>query len=277
MRHLMRRRIGRRRCDAVKFRDCPSYRNRGIRCRRCRSARRSPQTQVTEQLVFDLAAPEPPSFDNFLPAGNAEALAALKALGAGRASETGIMLWGAPGAGKTHLLRAAVAMVEARGRPSVFIPDPNGASVDESDLPLRYDLVAIDAIDRATPEAQARLFTLYNALKDRGGHLLVATRAPLAALSLREDVRTRLGWGLVYEVTPLADAEKPAALAAYARARGFRLADDVIDYLLAHGRRDMAALTGALAALDRHSLATKRPITIPMLRNWLQQDMDLGR
>ena len=232
---------------------------------------------MTEQLVFDLAAPEPPSFDNFLPAGNAEALAALKALGAGRGSETGIMLWGAPGAGKTHLLRAAVAMVEARGRPSMFIPDPNGASVDESDLPLRYDLVAIDAIDGATPAAQARLFTLYNALKDRGSHLLVATRAPLAALSLREDLRTRLGWGLVYEVTPLADAEKPAALAAYARARGFRLADDVIDYLLAHGRRDMAALTGALAALDRHSLATKRPITIPMLRNWLQQDMDLGR
>jgi len=91
---------------------------------------------VTEQLVFDLAAPEPPSFDNFLPAGNAEALAALKALGAGRASETGIMLWGAPGAGKTHLLRAAVAMVETRGRPSAWdrplaITDPTAAASRE--------------------------------------------------------------------------------------------------------------------------------------------------
>ena len=76
-------------------------------------------------------------------------------------------------------------------------------------------------------------------------------------------------------MTPLADADKPAALAAYARARGFRLADEVIDYLLAHGRRDMPALIGALAALDRHSLATKRPITIPMLRSWLQHDIDL--
>jgi DnaA family protein len=245
-------------------------------CRRCRSDALA-ATHVTEQLVFDLAAPEPPSFDNFLPAGNAEALAALKALGAGHGGETGIMLWGAPGAGKTHLLRAAVAMVEARGRPAVFIADPNEALAAEPHLPERYDLVAIDAIDRASPETQALLFTLFNGLKDRGHHLLVATRAPLAALSLREDLRTRLGWGLVYEVTPLADSEKPAALAAYARARGFRLADDVIDYLLAHGRRDMAALTGALAALDRHSLATKRPITIPMLRGWLQRDMDLSR
>ena len=100
---------------------------------------------------------------------------------------------------------------------------------------------------------------------------------PLAALPLREDLRTRLGWGLVYELTSLADADKPLALAAYARGRGFRLTDDVIVYLLAHGRRDMGALVGALAALDRHSLATKRPITVAMLRAWLQHDIDLER
>ena len=39
----------------------------------------------------------------------------------------------------------------------------------------------------------------------------------------------------------------------------------------------MGALIGVLVALDRHSLATKRPITVPMLRAWLQQDMDLER
>lgn len=232
---------------------------------------------MTEQLVFDLASPEPPSFANFLTGGNAEALAALTALAAGRIDETGILLWGATGAGKTHLLRATVASVDERGRPAAFIADPNGVVALDHDMADRYDLVAVDGIDRATPEAQARVFTLFNGLRDRGGHLLVSSHAPLAALSLREDLRTRLGWGLVYEVTPLADADKGAALAAYAQARGFRLADEVIEYLLAHGRRDMAALTGALAALDRHSLATKRPITIPMLRNWLQHDIDLDR
>jgi DnaA family protein len=232
---------------------------------------------VTEQLVFDLAAPQPPSFDNFLPGANAEAVAALQALAAGHVDETGIMLWGAAGAGKTHLLRAAVSMAVASGRSVVHVDDANVLAVQEANGLEEHALVSIDAIDAAGPEAQARLFTLFNVLKDRGGHLLVASRAPLAALTIREDLRTRLGWGLVYEITPLADADKPAALTAFARGRGFRLGDEVIAYLLAHGRRDMPALIAALAELDRHSLATKRPITVAMLKTWLQQDFDLKR
>lgn len=230
---------------------------------------------MTEQLVFDLAAPEPPSFGNFVPGGNAEALAAVKALAAGDAGETGVLLWGQPGAGKTHMLRAAVAAVEARGRTALFVGDAGVLPAQDPGALAGHDLVAIDGIDCAAPDAQACMFTVFNGLRDRGGHLLVASRIPLAALSLREDLRTRLGWGLVYEVVPLADADKAEALAAYARGRGFRLADDVIQYLLAHGRRDMSALVGALAALDRHSLATKRPITVPLLRGWLQHDIDL--
>jgi DnaA family protein len=232
---------------------------------------------VTEQLVFDLAAPQPPSFDNFLSTANAEALAALQTLSAGIAGETGVMLWGAPGAGKTHLLRAAVAAAAARGHSAIHIADADSVSAPEFGALESHSLVAVDDIDRAGPDAQASLFTLYNALRDRGGHLLVASRSPLATLSLREDLRTRLGWGLVYEITPLSDIDKPAALTAFARGRGFRLSDDVIDYLLAHGRRDMPALIDALAALDRHSLATKRAITVAMLKSWLQRDFDLNR
>src|SRR5690606_18286316 len=93
-------------------------------------------------------------------------------------------------------------------------------------------------------------------------------------LALRDDLRTRLAWGLAYEIVPLADADKPAALAAYARARGFALAGEVIAYLLAHGRRDMRSLVATLAALDRRSLALKRPVTVPLLREWMQRTLD---
>lgn len=55
------------------------------------------------------------------------------------------------------------------------------------------------------------------------------------------------------------------------RARGFVLAEDVIAYLLAHGRRDMPSLLALLAALDRHALATKRAVTVPLLKSWLQR------
>jgi DnaA family protein len=52
------------------------------------------------------------------------------------------------------------------------------------------------------------------------------------------------------------------------------LSDEVIDYLLRHGRRDMPSLLAALAALDRLSLATKRPITVPLLKGWLQGELE---
>jgi DnaA family protein len=230
---------------------------------------------LMEQLVFDLASPEPPSFANFVPGRNTELLAALARIAGGTVSETGLFIWGAAGAGKTHLLRAAIAAVVERGARASFVAEPGALLATDPELLAECALVAIDAIDTAQTDAQGHLFTLFNALKARGGHLVAASRAPLAALPLREDLRTRLGWGLVYELAPLADADKPAALTAYARARGFGLSGDAIDYLLVHGRRDMSTLLGALAALDRHSLATKRPITVAMLREWLQREVPL--
>ncbi len=232
---------------------------------------------MSDQLVFDLAASAPPSFSNFLPGRNAEALATLEALGAGGGAETGVLLWGAPGVGKTHLLRAAAGAAAARGAPVAYVADPGMLLAQDAGSLATSTVVAVDGIDLATPDAQAVAFRLFNALKERNGHLLAASRLSPPALPLREDLRTRLAWGLVYEIHPLADAEKAAALAAYAAQRGLRLGDDVIGYLLAHGRRDMQALLETLSALDRHSLATKRPITVPLLRDWLQRELGLGR
>jgi hypothetical protein len=87
------------------------------------------------------------------------------------------------------------------------------------------------------------------------GVLLAASGVSPPALPLREDLRTRLGWGLVYEIFPLDDAEKARALAAYAAQRGLPLGDDVVGYLLAHGRRDMRALLERF----RRSIGTRLP------------------
>jgi DnaA family protein len=231
--------------------------------------------QLTEQLVFDLAASEPQSFSNFLRGSNAEALATLDALAAGRATETGILLWGAPGSGKTHLLRAAILAAEARGAAVAYVATPDNLVAQDAGRLAACALVAIDEIDSAPPDAQSVIFTLFNGLKEKDGHLLAAASAAPASLPLREDLRTRLAWGLVYEIAPLSDADKAGALSAYAEQRGFRLGADVIGYLLAHGRRDMPALLATLSALDRQSLAAKRPITVPMLRDWLQRDIEL--
>ena len=221
-----------------------------------------------EQLVFELAAPEPPRLANFLPGRNAELLATLERFVRGATAETGLFLWGAPGAGKTHLLYAAQALAGERGASARMFPEPGALSDATAELML------IDRVDEADSAAAARIFTLFNALKEGGGRLITAGRTPVGRLSLREDLRTRLGWGLVYEVAALADGDKPEALRAYARSRGFELSDEVIDYLLRHGRRDMPSLVSALVALDRISLATKRPVTVPMLREWLQKGFE---
>ncbi len=224
-----------------------------------------------EQLTFELAAPEPPSFANFLPGRNAEVVAALVRLAAGELRETGLLVWGGPGSGRTHLLVATIAAARAR-RATAYCANPAAAPAEP---PGAGALVAVDDADRADPDAQGRLFTLFNRLQATGGQLVAAAAEPPGRLPLRDDLRTRLGWGLVYELLPLADTEKPAALARYAGERGFRLSDDVIAYLLAHGRRDMTTLVATLAALDRYSLAAKRPITVPLLRTWLQREIPL--
>ena len=222
-----------------------------------------------EQLIFELAPAEPPRLANFLPGRNAELVALLPRFVAGEVDETGLLLWGAPGAGKTHLLHAAIASAHEQCIAARWIAQPGelaSTSGDDADA-----LVVIDRVDTADANAAAAIFSLYNALKQRRGRLIAASRTPLAALPLREDLRTRLGWGLVYEVLPLSDDDKPAAMAAFAEQRGFHLSDDVIDYLLRHGRRDLPSLLATLAALDRASLSSKRPITVPLLKDWLRR------
>jgi len=218
---------------------------------------------LAEQLVFVLVDNEPPTFANFVAGPNAEAMAALAQAARGDGGD-GIALWGAEGAGKTHLLRAFAAAAVSAGRTAYYAADPAGVEAN-----VDAQCVAVDDIDRADAAAQSRLFTLFNAVRARGGRFLAASRVPAASTRLRDDLRTRLAWGLTFEIRTLSDADKPAALIVHARQRGIDLGDDVIAYLLAHGRRDMRSLTATLAALDRYSLSTRRAITVPLLREWM--------
>ncbi len=227
-----------------------------------------PAPLTMEQLVFELGVPEPPAFTNFAVGRNGEAVATLRRLAAGGEAPPVVLLWGAPGAGCSHLLQATVAA--ASGRTAIYCASPASAPGEPPDVAA---LVAVDDVGTADAAAQQALFTLFNRLADSGGTLVAAAGAPPARLPLRDDLRSRLGSGLVYEIVPLQDEEKPAALAAYARARGMRLEDDVIAYLLTHGRRDMPSLLAALAALDRLSLAAQRPVTVGLLRTWLQRTL----
>ena len=210
------------------------------------------------QLALDIMTPPAPAFDNFVVGRNAEAIAHLQAAIAG-GGERFIYLWGEPGSGRTHLLKAAAAAAHA----TYVACDANSVFDDEAAL------LAADDVENLGADAQIALFHRYNALREQGGALIASARVPPVQLKLRADLVTRLSWGLVVQVHALNDAEKAQALAQHAKARGFTLTREVIAYLLTHAPRDMSALFATLDALDRHALETKRAVTVPLVRIWL--------
>lgn len=227
----------------------------------------SPDPRI-KQLAFDFGGMPLPALDNFVAGRNGELLANLGQLAAGRAHERFIYVWGRPGGGRSHLLKGVVAQLHRAGASAVYIPCAADTRFQEG--LERMDCVALDDVDRLGAAAQVAAFHLYNALREHDGTLLASGAAPPVQLELRADLVTRFGWGLVYQVHPLTDEEKGRALADHAAGRGYRLPPEVRDYLLTHGRRDMATLTAMVDALDRYSLETKRPITVPLARDLLQ-------
>jgi DnaA-homolog protein len=203
---------------------------------------------MPRQLPLDISPAPKPTFDSFIAGANAEALERVRALAAGELQEAIVYLWGEPGSGRSHLLRAA-----ARENPALVVAD---------------DVERLDA-----PDQQA-LFLAINAARDGQAPVLAAGVAAPAGLALREDLRTRLGWGLVYQLKPLTDLEKAMHLRAEAGRRGLKLTDEVVWYLLHHLPRDLASLNGVLEVLDRHSLAEQRPVTLPLIREALSEKND---
>lgn len=226
------------------------------------------------QLLLDLAPPPAPSLDNFVPGGNVELLGVLRRMLSNDEPERFVYLWGERGCGRSHLLQAAVRALKEQGRSAAYVTCAGDTAFDAA--PAQYDAVAADDVERLGPEGQVGLFNLYNTLREGGGRLLVAGPLPPARLPLREDLVTRLSWGLVYQVRRLSDAEKAQALDRYAAARGMRLPEEVVSYLLVHGRRDLPALLAMVDLLDRYSLETKRPVTLPLLREAMQMSLRTG-
>jgi DnaA-homolog protein len=225
---------------------------------------------VLRQLTLDLGTPPPSTFDNFFAGANDELVTRLRgldaALAAGPVADRTFYVWGETGSGRTHLLQA-LAQEAAPGH--VRYAGPH-SSLDAFAFDARVTLYAIDDCDALSAAQQIALFNLFNEVRAHPASALVATgnAAPLG-LAVREDLRTRLGWGLVFHLAPLSDEGKAAVLKHAAHERGIALADDVPAYLLTHFRRDMPSLMALLDALDRFSLEQKRAVTLPLLRTML--------
>lgn len=217
------------------------------------------------QLALELASPPAPTLDNFVTGGNAEAVAALRALVHDESGERFIYLWGAPGSGRSHLLRAVLRQLEQAGRRVRLYAEGEAVRADGA-----AEVVGVDDVQRLDGQAQINLFNIFNELKESAGVLVVTGDVPPARLALRTDLLTRLAWGLVYEVHALSEDDRRAAVFDYAAARGFRLPAEVAEYLLARVPRDLSSLRALVDTLDRVSLEQKRAVTVPLAREVLQ-------
>ena len=227
--------------------------------------RRKGIIERVKQLILDLIPAPAPTLDNFVPGRNAEALKALLDVASGAPPARILYLWGESSSGKSHLAQSFSGRLDA----AEYFAHHRGI------LPEAASRFVMDDVHSITEDRQIGVFNLINLINASPvNHVLIATgNAAPRDLTIRRDLASRLGQGLVFQLTPLSDEEKSDALRVHARTRGFGLREEVITYLLRHSRRDMAALVGFLDALDRYSLETGREITLPLLREMVQPQL----
>ena len=245
---------------------------------------------LPRQFALDISHIPTPSLSNFLAGENLALHSTLQDLvkswesnhprlaSENPLNQRWIYWWGPKGSGRTHLLSAIGIAAQELGL-EYFPLTPNEPiswvrledrlpSLSTSNQP---SVITVDDVDRLDERLVASLFRILNEIQgSKAIHIFMAGNAAPGALKLREDLRTRLGWGLIFQTHLLGDDEKIQALQQAAQARGLVLSPDVLPWLLNRFYRDMPNLMALIDALDAYSLETKRAVTLPLVRELLQ-------
>lgn len=222
------------------------------------------------QLPLAIGPVAEPTFDNFLVGPNGAVQAQLLALADAAAdpAPAPLYLWGPAGSGKTHLLRALAQRLQTVGQAVGWL---DAASAQPWPWSPDWRLVVIDGCDSLDETAQQAAFAIFVEAAAQGTQVAAAGRLPPVDLPLRDDLKSRLAWGLVLSVQALDDAATRAVLRRQCDERGLRLPDEVLDYLLSRCERDLGHLVRLLDALDAYALVNGRHITVPLVRALLAE------
>lgn len=186
-----------------------------------------------------------------------------------------LYLWGDSGCGKSHLLQGACQAMSQNNESAAYIPltllkEWGHESIEGIE---EQALIAIDDIDAIATDKtwEEALFHLYNRIRDNGKTILIISgkQAPSASAIQLADLRSRLAWGLVFQINGLSDELKIITLQQHAHKRGFNLPDSVALFLINRCARNMHDLYQILDRLDEASLEAQRKITIPFVKSTL--------
>ena len=230
-----------------------------------------PAPPPMQQMALDIGLAPVPTLANFVAAGNEAALEHL-ALWTHNPLRSPVptLLWGESGSGKSHLLKAVREALREKGARVGWM---DASTLHPSEFDERWDVVLLDDCHLYTALQQAAAFNWFvNAQAPAQGAsrwVLAAADRPPADLPLREDLRTRLGWGHVFQLHALGEAERRSVLRRAADERGVFLSDEVMDFMLNRFSRDLSSLMMLLDQLDGYALRTQRAITIPLIKSML--------
>ena len=227
-----------------------------------------------KQIALDIGLPTGPTLQLFYPGPNLAVLHHLQLwtgahTSAANRSPVPTYLWGQSGSGKTHLLKAAHEALREHGATVGWM---DSSTVTAPEFDESWAAVVMDDVHLYTAEQQHACFNWFVNAHTFHRWVLTAGSGPPAGMQMREDLRTRLGWGHIFQLEVLSEAERRAVLRQAADARGVFLRDDVMDFMLARFSRDLASLMELLNQLDGYSLQKQRAITIPLLKSMLESD-----
>ena len=227
-----------------------------------------------KQLALDIGLSTRPSLETFFSGPNEAALNHLRLwTSGGTRAPVPTYLWGETGSGKTHLLQAVHQALTEQGLAVGWL---DGHTFNPPEFNDDWAAVLMDDVHLYNSEQQHTAFNWFvNALTPRTGTprwVLAAGALPPADLQLRDDLRTRLGWGHVYGLQVLDEAARRAVLRQAAESRGLFLSDEVMSYMLKRFSRDLGSLMQLLDHLDHYALQTQRALTIPLVRAMLENE-----
>ena len=244
---------------------------------------------LPKQFALDISHSPKASLENYLPGNDLALISALRDIenswkksnsqnSNNPLNQRWIYWWGPEGSGRTHLLDAIgnagkdaelehIALSPSEPTAWVRLEEKMGALAESKNA----SVITVDDVDHLDDRLVGSLFRILNTVQaSKAIHVFMAGNAAPANLKLREDLRTRLGWGLIFQTQLLDDDEKIQALEEAAKARGLVLSPDVLPWLLSRFYRDMPSLMALIDALDAYSLETKRAVTLPLVRELLQ-------
>ena len=219
------------------------------------------------QLALPVLLQQVPRFENFFAGPNAEVVDLLRAVAAGRPIP-GVWIYGAPASGKSHLL---AALVEAAPQARWLDGEPDDLAGLEGG---QTAVIAMDDVDQRLqrPEQVHALMRLVDGARLRHQSLVLAAGvAPSRLAGVLPDLRSRFESMAVLGLKPLRDQDRRELLDLHARARGLRLGEDAVRWLLAHLQRDAGSLIAALEVLDRAALSAQRRPTLRFVQQVLGQ------